>query len=263
MVGVAYVIQWSRNAVATVNDASIILKQTGKLTQTARQMLLERDLPGTMRLSPAQRAYLATHEDEFRRIYGAAIEDHAKTEFAKWHDRNRHAGNPEIEGGVEAAFFVAGAQHARIFCDARGVLIVRQFFSWAMPIILGVLELSPRGWGWSLLANRFGHFFELKKYGLEVLILYGNVGARGVYLHDDHLQPVDPRIVEKEKRLQEAEAAFRRCGSKFQAFANTETGYQPLDAGRGFIGLSNTIGEHGQARSDNRTLIERSLKMAD
>lgn len=120
-VAIAYAIHWSRNAVATVNDASIILKRTGSITQTARQILLERNLPGTMRLSLTQRAYLAANEDEFRRIYGAAIEDQAKTEFAKWHDRNRDASNLEIEGGVEAAFFVAGAQHARMFCEMRGV----------------------------------------------------------------------------------------------------------------------------------------------
>jgi hypothetical protein len=125
---------------------------------------------------------------------------------------------------------------------------------------------------WMLLefvAKPFRAFFEIKKDCLEVLTLYGNVGARGVYLHDDHLQPIDPRIVAKEKRLQEAELAFRKCGSKLQAFANTETfavialrrlGYQPLEAGRGFVGLSNTIGEHGQARNTNRNLIERSLK---
>lgn len=141
------------------------------------------------------------------------------------------------------------------------------FFSWVMPIILGVLGAITAWVELEFAGKPFRAFFELKKDGLEVLILYGNVGARGVYLHDDHLQAVDPRIVAKEIRLQEAEAAFRRCGSKLQAFANTETlavialrllGYQPLDAGRGFIGLSNTIGEHGKARSDNRNLIERS-----
>jgi hypothetical protein len=120
-VAIAYAIHWSRKAAATVNDASIILKQTGSITQTARQMLLERNLPDAMRLSLAQRSYLAAHEDEFRRVYGAAIEAQAQTEFAKWQVRNRDASRSEIEGGVEAAFFVAGAQHARIFCEMRGV----------------------------------------------------------------------------------------------------------------------------------------------
>jgi hypothetical protein len=71
-------------------------------------------------------------------------------------------------------------------------------------------------------------------------------------------------------RLREAEVAFRKCWSKLQAFANTETfavialrrlGYQPLEAGRGFVGLSNSIGEYGQTRNENRNLIERSLRV--
>jgi hypothetical protein len=85
-----------------------------------------------------------------------------------------------------------------------------------------------------------------------------------------HCHSVSVPIVAKERRLQEVEGAFRKCGSKLQAFANTETlavialrrlGYQPLDAGRGFIGLSNSIGEYGQTRNENRKLIERSLKV--
>jgi hypothetical protein len=141
-----------------------------------------------------------------------------------------------------------------------------------MAVALGALGAVVT---WVLLefvGKPFRAFFELKKDCLEVLTLYGNVGAREIYIHDDHLRPIDPRIVAKEKRLQEAEVALRKCGSRLQAFANTETlavialrwlGYQPLDAGRGLIGLSNTISEHGQARNDNRNLIERSLKAVD
>ena len=126
--------------------------------------------------------------------------------------------------------------------------------------------------GLEFVGKPFRAFFDIKKDCLEVLTLYGNVGAREIHIHDDHHQPIDPRIVARETRLQEAEAAFRKFGSRLQAFANTETlavfalrrlGYQPLDARRGFIWLSNTIGEYGQARNDNRNLIERSLKAAD
>jgi hypothetical protein len=126
--------------------------------------------------------------------------------------------------------------------------------------------------GLEFVGKPFRAFFELKKDCLEALTLYGNIGGREIYRDDDPLRPIDPRIAAKELRLQEAEAAFRKFGSKLQAFANTETlaiialhrlGYQPLEAGRGFIGLSNTLGEYGQARNDNRKLIERSLKATD
>jgi hypothetical protein len=150
--------------------------------------------------------------------------------------------------------------------------MIGEFFSWAMPVVLGVFG-AVIGWvGLEFVGKPFRAFFDIKKDCLEVLTLYGNVGAREIHIRDDHLRPIDLRIVARETRLQEAEAAFRKFGSRLQAFANTETladfalrrlGYQPLEAGRGFIGLSNTLGEHGQARNDNRKLIERSLKAAD
>jgi hypothetical protein len=141
-----------------------------------------------------------------------------------------------------------------------------------VTLALGALGAVIAWVGLEFVGKPFRAFFDIKNECLEILTLYGNVGAREVYLRDDHLQPVDPRILAKERRLQEAEAALRKCGSKLQAFANTETlavvalrrlGYQPLDAGRGFIGLSNTLGEYGQARNDNRNLIEQSLKATD
>jgi hypothetical protein len=150
--------------------------------------------------------------------------------------------------------------------------MISGLFSWAMPLFLGASGVVI---GWIVLefvVKPFRTFFDIKKDCLEILTLYGDVGAREIYLRDDHTRPIDPRIVAKETRLREAEGAFRKCGSKLQAFANTETlavialrriGYRPLEAGRGFIGLSNTIGEHGQARNDNRNLIERSLKAVD
>jgi hypothetical protein len=144
------------------------------------------------------------------------------------------------------------------------------FLTWATPAFLGALGAFILWAGLEFVGKPFRAFFELKKECLENLILYGNVGARELQLQDDHLRSIDPRIVAKEIRLREAEGAFRRCGSKLQAFADTETlavialrrlGYQPLEAGRGFVGLSNSVSEYGQTRNDSRKLIERSLKL--
>ena len=144
------------------------------------------------------------------------------------------------------------------------------FFAWANPVFLGALGAFVVWVGLEFVGKPFRAFFELKKECLEILTLYGNVGARGFYIHDDDLRPIDPQIVAREMRLREAEGAFRKCGSKLQAFADTETlavialrrlGYQPIEAGRGFVGLSNSIGEYGQTRNKNRNLIERSLKV--
>jgi hypothetical protein len=120
-VAVAYAIHWSRKAVATVHDASVLLRQTGSFGETLQQLLLERHLPDSMRLSPSQRAYVVQHQQEFERLYGAAIEAQARTEFSKWESRNPNAGPLDVEGAIKAASLFAAINHARIFCESRRV----------------------------------------------------------------------------------------------------------------------------------------------
>ena len=91
-------------------------------------------------------------------------------------------------------------------------------------------------------------------------------------LNDDGLMSWSPSHefeTAEEQRLQQAEEAFRLFGSRFHAFARTERlavlalhvlRYKPEDAGRGFLGLSNSIGQYGQTRHENWQLVERSLK---
>jgi hypothetical protein len=114
-------------------------------------------------------------------------------------------------------------------------------------------------------------FFDLKRESVQVLTRYANVQARSkqVVIDDDPTRDrsmnLDP---EEEKRLREAETALRECGSKFIAFAQTETvalpflrwlGYDPAEVGNNFIGFSNSIGEYGSHRNHYRTQVERSL----
>jgi hypothetical protein len=106
-------------------------------------------------------------------------------------------------------------------------------------------------------------------------IICVNVRARTkelVLRNDDGLMPwpSSPRLeTAEERRLQEAEEVFRQWGSRFDAFARTEwlavfvlhlLRFRPEDAAKGFIGLSNSIGEYGQTRHESRNLVERSLK---
>jgi hypothetical protein len=120
-VAVAYAIHWSRRAAATMQDASVVLRQTGSFSETVQQLLLERNLPDAMRLSSTQRAYVLAHQSEFQRLYGPAIEAQAQADFTKWHDRNPGAGPLDIEGGLKAAGLIAATQHARIFCETRRI----------------------------------------------------------------------------------------------------------------------------------------------
>ncbi len=150
------------------------------------------------------------------------------------------------------------------------------FFSWARPVILGALGALIGWMGLEFVGKPVRAFFDLKRDSLETLTLYANVRARSkqLALRDDGVlsSMIVPLESAEEKRLQEAEAAFRLCGSKLHAFARTEglavvalrrLGFEPAKAGQGFIGLSNSVGEYGQARNENKILIERSLKATD
>jgi hypothetical protein len=131
--------------------------------------------------------------------------------------------------------------------------------------------------GWLLLkfvGEPFRKFFDMKREGLESLNIYRNLELPTVSLEADDGIPESFKAHvggAKWKRLREAQEVFRSHGSRFLAFAATEQlgvlvlkllGFNPEQAGRGFIGLSNTISEHGPERHKNRTLIERSLKAA-
>ncbi len=109
----------------------------------------------------------------------------------------------------------------------------------------------------------FRKFFDMKRDGLEVLSLYGNVEVPPLSLFSSEgSSPIW-------KRIRDAQDVFRSHGSRFLAFAATEHlpvralklfGFDPEQAGRGFIGLSNTLDEYGASRHQNRVLIERSLR---
>jgi hypothetical protein len=133
-----------------------------------------------------------------------------------------------------------------------------------LPIVFRIC----RG-GWLVLefvGKPFRKFFDMKREALESLNNYGNVT---VPVLDDDLYL--PTTDSSKKRFREAREAFRTHGSRFLAFASTEwfavvalnaMGYSPEAAGRGFIGLSNSLGEYGVTRHNNRDAIEKALKAA-
>src|SRR6266436_2305986 len=146
----------------------------------------------------------------------------------------------------------------------------------ATPVILGALGAFIDWMALEFVGKPVRVFFDLKRDSLEKLTLYANVRARKaqVMMNDDGVMSSHavPFASDEEKRLQEAEAEFRLCGSKLHAFARTEglaivalrrLGFEPANAGQGFIGLSNSVGEYGQARHDNKKLIEQSLKVTE
>jgi hypothetical protein len=143
----------------------------------------------------------------------------------------------------------------------------------AASLILGAIGAILCWVALEFIGKPFRKSFDLKRDGLEALSLYANVLVdiqEVVLINDDGSMDRLRPETSGEKRLREARETFRLHGSQFLAFASTEgmavsalklLGFAPEEAGRGFIGLSNTIDEIGEPRYRNRMLIERSLKV--
>ncbi len=144
----------------------------------------------------------------------------------------------------------------------------------ATSLILGAIGAILCWVALEFVGKPFRKFFDLKRDGLEALNLHANVLVDRqevvLLMADDGMMGRERPEAAPEKRLREAREAFRLHGSRFLAFASTEGlavsalklfGFAPEEAGRGFIGLSNTIDEIGEPRHRNRQLIERSLKV--
>jgi hypothetical protein len=70
----------------------------------------------------------------------------------------------------------------------------------------------------------------------------------------------------------EAQSTFRSLGTRMMAFGETEwiaakcvrlLGYEPLEAARGLIGLSNAFPEYGAERAAHRARINTALRFPD
>jgi hypothetical protein len=72
--------------------------------------------------------------------------------------------------------------------------------------------------------------------------------------------------------IREAQTALRTLGARMKAFAETESiaanivrhrNYDPLSAGHGLIGLSNSVAVHGPERAAHRASINKALRLPD
>jgi hypothetical protein len=70
----------------------------------------------------------------------------------------------------------------------------------------------------------------------------------------------------------EVQSTFRSLGTRMMAFGDTEwiaggcvrlLGFEPLEAARGLIGLSNSFAEYGAERAAHRTRINKALRFPD
>jgi hypothetical protein len=70
----------------------------------------------------------------------------------------------------------------------------------------------------------------------------------------------------------EAQSKLRNLGTRMMAFAETERlaakcvrllGFEPLEAARGLIGLSNSFVEYGAERAAHRSRVNKALRLPD
>jgi hypothetical protein len=149
---------------------------------------------------------------------------------------------------------------------AAALQVVGSFFAGAFAWVL--LEF---------LGRPFRHFFDLRSEIIQKLIEFGNIRARykvvrreseGVY---DAVQ-VGSDVTDAElARLEEAEKSFRNLAARMRAFSENETfglwaikiiRYDPKEASKALIALSNTYSVYGDQRARNRQRLTKALRLA-
>jgi len=74
----------------------------------------------------------------------------------------------------------------------------------------------------------------------------------------------------EQKRLAEAQSTLRKLGTEMKAFAENERvvvwllergGYDPNEAGRGLMGLSNSLNTYGKDRHHFGQMIQTALRL--
>lgn len=122
---VTYAIHWARRASVAAADASVIFKETGSIAATAKRLYAEQSLPDKVRLSHKQRGYTESNHDEFMRLYGAAVDDQVargwQSYLAHRGTRNPAPTETEMTQAMETIISVTVLQHAKIFCESRGI----------------------------------------------------------------------------------------------------------------------------------------------
>lgn len=128
--------------------------------------------------------------------------------------------------------------------------------------------------GWvatEFFAKPFRRGLDLMTEARTRVVIFGNVMARSKSTNpdDSFATHVDLSDAE-ERRLSSAEASYREMGAQLQAFAKTDRpaafllkrlGFDLEDAGRAFIGLSNSVGRYGSMRNNATVHVEKALKI--
>ena len=156
----------------------------------------------------------------------------------------------------------------------------------AILTAFGGILLGAMGWlALEFVGRPVRGFFDLRREVHQQLMFLANVAVpskASSYGHSAHIDAILASArgidVEAEKAAHAREVAtfesavttLRRLGTQMKAFGETEffaalsvrlLGFDPVKAGSGLIGLSNSLHEYGQPRASHRATIEEALKL--
>jgi hypothetical protein len=123
---------------------------------------------------------------------------------------------------------------------------------------VGVLALGALGWCITSFVGRpFRHFYDLRAEVIHKSMLYDNVTAVAKECPDGSTEQVKEVSDEEVKRLAEAQTAFRDLAARMRAFALNEPfavwfvkwQYDPWEASKALLRVSNTLHKYGHARA--------------
>lgn len=121
-IGIAYAIQWSRRAASTLNDATVLLRETGSISQTAAKLMSSYQLPPDLRLSRRQEDYLNSRYSEFVAEYRSSINIRAKAAMDVWiEERGKPCTDQEFNDHLNVVFSMLMLRYGKTYCESRGI----------------------------------------------------------------------------------------------------------------------------------------------
>jgi len=117
-------------------------------------------------------------------------------------------------------------------------------------------------------------FIDLRGDVIKELAQYANVRARLKEMPSGAIVEQQPPLTDQEKeRSDEAREVLRNLAAEMKKFAENESlavwlvrwcpcwRYQPAEASRGLIGLSNTFDSYRMARAHHKKMVEAALRI--
>jgi len=138
--------------------------------------------------------------------------------------------------------------------------------------LFGVIAIGVLTWFVThFIGKPFLKFRELRGEAIKRMTEFGNVRAQWRETRHGELEQMDIPTSEQQ-RLQQAASIYRELASQFRAFAENEwlavrvvqrLGYDPLQASKGLIGMSNTVSTAGGNKHAQVKMVQAALRISE